>query len=149
MRVEQICAHEVVDIAPDASLIEAAETMRRCHVGALVVCQWVEDQRTPVGFLTDRDIVVSAVAVGLAVETLTVGDVMTQPAMSCSAADDLVDAIAAMHHHGVRRLPVVDAHGVLVGIVSADDLWREMARQVGVLSEAMTQEQVREIRRRV
>lgn len=148
MHVEDICTREVVSIGPAVSLIEAAETMRRGHVGTLVVCDGADGARVPIGMLTDRDIVVSAIATGLAIETLHVGDVMTRPAVTCHSSDLLFDAIAAMRRQGVRRLPVVDEHGALAGIVSAQDIWGAVADQLGTLSDAMTQAQIRETRRR-
>ncbi len=148
MRVEEICARDVVDIAADASLVEAAESMRRNHVGALVVCDGADGGPVPIGIITDRDIVVSAIAAGLPADALQVHDVMTQPARTCGISDDVFDAVAAMRTHGVRRLPVVDDAGRLAGIVSADDIWRIAAVQLGALSEALAREQVREMHRR-
>ncbi len=145
MRIEDICTREAISIPPTATLIEAAETMRRCHVGALVVC---DDARVPIGLLTDRDIVVSAIAVGLAIESPRVGDVMTRPVLTCSMSDQLFDAIATMRRNGVRRLPVVDEHGMLAGIVSVQDIWGAVASQLGTLGDASTQAQIREEHRR-
>jgi CBS domain-containing protein len=148
MRVEDICTHVVTRINATAPLTEAAALMRESNVGTVVVVEGSNGERSPIGMLTDRDIVVSVLAAGLSMDTLTVGDVMSKPVYCCSGSQDVFDAIAIMREHGIRRLPVLNIQGSLAGIIAADDIWTALAIQLSSLGEAMTREHVREMSRR-
>jgi CBS domain-containing protein len=143
MRVGDICTGEVACIQLNASIRQAAEAMRRAHVGTLVVV--AGDERIPVGILTDRDIVLSVVAAGLDADLVSVASTMTTSVATCRELQDPFDAIEIMRCRGVRRLPVVREDGHLVGIVSADDICAVMSLRLRGLSEAMLKEQVREM----
>lgn len=149
MRVADIQTRRVVHITASASVREAAELMRTRHVGALVVVDQPNGERIPVGIVTDRDIVLAVVAPGVHVELLTVGDVMTQPVVTCSENQDLFDAIELMRERGVRRLPVLNAKGGLTGVVAADDIYNAIGTHMRELSLALAHEQVKEARTRV
>jgi len=129
MSVGTLCNREVVVTGKDTSIAEAAELMRRYHVGDLVV---LDDGagRQPVGLITDRDIAVGIVAKGLDPDTLTVADVMTGDLETVFEDADFWDALAHMRRHGVRRLPVVNDAGGLEGILTLDDA-------LSLISEAM------------
>ena len=144
MRIADICTHDVVQIAADASLAEAADTMRRRHVGALVVTEQPNGERVPVGMLTDRDIVLAVVAPGIAPEQLTAADVMTHPLATCREDEELFDAIQTMRERGVRRLPVLDAKGGLAGMVAADDIFSALGTHMRDLGQVLGHEQARE-----
>jgi CBS domain-containing protein len=146
MRVADIQTRRVVHIGPTASVREAAELMRTRHVGALVVIDSPNGERIPVGIVTDRDIVLAVIAPGVNVELLTVGDVMTKPVATCTENQDLFDAIELMRERGVRRLPVLNAKGGLVGVVAVDDIYNAIGMHMHELSLALTREQVREMR---
>ncbi len=145
MRIADICTRHVVLIAAEASLDEAAETMRTHHVGALVVTEQPNGERIPVGIITDRDIVLAVVAAGVAPKTLTAGDVMTHPLATCSEDQELFDAIQTMRERGVRRLPVLNAKGGLVGMVAADDIFGALGTHMRDLSQVLGHEQAREM----
>jgi CBS domain-containing protein len=142
--VRDLANHQVVTVQPTATLAECAQIMRNQHVGSLIVVNDVEQRDTPVGIVTDRDIVIEAVAVGLDPNTLTAADVMTAPLATVREMDDILDALAAMRGHGVRRLPVVNADGALRGIVAIDNLLEAMAEQldavVGVIKAGQSKE---------
>jgi CBS domain-containing protein len=142
MRIADICTHDVVHITAAASARDAAEMMRKRHVGALVVVDQQNGERIPIGIITDRDIVVAVVAPGIGAETVTVGDVMTRHVATCAASQELFDAIEIMRVRGVRRLPVVNAIGSLSGMVAADDIYGALATHAQELSRALTREQV-------
>ena len=144
MHISDICTHDVVQIATDAPLNEAAEIMRKRHVGALVVTEQPNGERIPVGIITDRDIVLAVVAHGVAPESLTAGDVMTHPLATCRADEDLFDAIQTMRERGVRRLPVLNASGGLAGMVAADDIFSALGTHMRDLSQVLGHEQARE-----
>lgn len=148
MRISEICTREVVHIHATASVREAAETMRRQHVGTLVVVDQPNGERVPVGIVTDRDIVVSVVAAGVDPQSLTVGDIMSRPPATCSDDEDIYDAIQTMCHRGVRRLPVLNAKGGLAGMLSTDDIHRALSTHANELGRALSREQALEMKAR-
>lgn len=148
MLIADICTRDVVHIGPDASLRDAAELMRSTHVGALVVVSRPNHEMVPIGMLTDRDIVLSAVAPGVDLEAVTVGDAMSQRLATCNEDQDAFDAIAIMRQHGVRRLPVLNANGGLAGLVAADDIYGAIGMHMSELSQAFVREQVQEMQMR-
>lgn len=132
MRVREIMTREVDTAAPDDTLQSAAEKMARDDVGSLPVCEG----RRVVGIITDRDMVVRALAHGGDGQT-RVRDVMTKGVESVREEDDLEDVNDRMSAAQVRRLPVVNDHDELIGIVAlADVARRDEARESGAtLSE--------------
>jgi CBS domain-containing protein len=149
MKVRDFCSPEVVTVAPDASLREAALLMRNRHVGALVVAQRTGGVERPAGILTDRDIVVAVIAVpGARPEGIRVADAMSQPVVVAHEDDGVFEAVETMQRKAVRRLPVVGADGGLRGMVSADDALRVLSAELGKLAEALRWGRKRELDRR-
>ena len=127
MPVAEFCRRDVAVVNKNSSLVEAARKMRELHVGDVVVCDssvadGVSSLRKPIGILTDRDIVVGVIALKIPLEKVLVVDVMTPTLVTVSEDAGIYEAIRLMETYGVRRLPVVDAQGGLVGIVSSGDL---------------------------
>lgn len=118
MRIGDVMSRDVCVVSPATTLREAAREMARRDVGCLPVG---EDDRL-VGIVTDRDIVVRAVAQARPADVTTVQDVMTTDVRCCYEDQSLDDAIEAMRRHQVRRLPVLDRQHLLVGIVSLGDI---------------------------
>jgi len=129
MRTGEVCSRSVVAATRDMPLAEASRLMRENHVGSLVVTGEGE-KRVPVGIVTDRDIVVEVVAAGLDHQTLTVGEIMGPSVATAREDDDTLETLDLMRQRGVRRVPVVDAAGELVGIVSIDDLLESVANEL-------------------
>lgn len=123
MKVGEHCKRSVVTIGPHAGLTEAARLMRDQHVGFLVVVEPKGGGQVPVGVLTDRDIVVQVLAAEVDASALTVGDVMTRKPILASESDGMGELIHGMRTAGVRRAPVVDHRGCLVGIIALDDAY--------------------------
>jgi CBS domain-containing protein len=146
MNVGQICQRRVVMVRKSEDLAAAARLMREHHIGYLVVVEpsLQEAGFTPVGVLTDRDIVVSVVAREADPRMLRVGDVMTQNPVTVMMEDSLTDALEQMKRIGVRRLPVVGYCGILEGIVSLDDVLTSMAGDFGRAAETITRERAME-----
>ena len=105
-------------ITPEARLIEAARMMKILDVGCLPVCEGDH----LVGFLTDRDITLRAVAEGLHPAQARVRDVMTSKVVSCYEDQDIDECADLMERKQIRRIPVMDHEEHLVGIVSLSDL---------------------------
>jgi CBS domain-containing protein len=118
--------------------------MRNQHVGSVIVIDVKGRRENPVGIVTDRDIVIEAVAVDLDPTTLTAGDVMTTPLATVSENDDILDALARMRERGVRRLPVVTDGGELAGIIAVDNLLEALAEQLDAVVRVIKAEQTKE-----
>lgn len=119
---------------PDEALADAAHAMINGHVGSLIVVETVGTARKPVGILTDRDIVRGQLRLSADLFCLTVGDVMTPDPLTIALGTGVTEAIEAMQARAVRRAPVVDSFGNLMGIVTLDDLLPAVARELEELS---------------
>lgn len=124
MNVGKLCTRDVSIILSTAPVIEAARRMRNEHVGDLVVVRKGGNGGvTPIGILTDRDIVVMLVARGAEmIDSLVVGDLLTRSLVVAHENEDSLVVARRMRENGVRRLPVLDEDDRLVGIVTVDDL---------------------------
>ena len=122
-RIGNCCVREVITVASEATVADAAALMRQHHIGALVI---VGAGGKPVGMLTDRDIVMEVVAAGLAPQAVKVSEIVQRPLVPVSDAASLAEAVRLMSVNGVRRMPVVDARGGLVGIITLDDILRQL-----------------------
>ena len=121
MKVGELCRRGVVSIPDDVDMSAAAELMREQHVGFLVAYKRNDDIRHPVGVITDRDVVLEVIAAKVEPSSVTVADVMSRQPLIADEADDLSDVLQAMRIAGIRRVPVVDPRGALVGIFAMDD----------------------------
>ena len=148
MRIGEICTVETIHCKRDETVQGAALLMRKHHVGDLIVVDQVDGERIPVGIITDRDIVVSVIALGLDPASLLVGDIMSEDLLTAGQGDDVYDTIECMRTRGIRRVPVVDGDGSLTGIVSADDLLEFLSEEMGELSRISGHQQARERRAR-
>ncbi len=143
-----LCNHVVVVVERDAPLLTAARRMREQHVGCVVVVDGGGPQRHVAGILTDRDIVTAVVAEGRDPQRLRVADAMTTRVVTARESDVFAELLLTMRRKGLRRLPVVDAGGALVGLLTLDDLLEVMARQMRAIAQAIEREQQRERRLR-
>jgi len=148
MAIGELCNREVVYIFAKESIADAARLMREHHVGSVVVVDQ-DDGGRPIGMITDRDIAIGVVALGLDPQTILVEGIM-RPGIVCVAeTDGVTRAVALMRDQGVRRLPVVDERGRLVGLVAADDLLDLFAGEVSDLATIVSRGMRREARERV
>ena len=106
-------------VTPDTSVQQAAQLMKAADTGLLPVVE-SQGSRRPIGVTTDRDIALRVVAEGRA--GATVRDAMTATVRTAKADDALEDLMQVMADEQVRRIPVVDDSGALVGIISQADL---------------------------
>ncbi len=113
-KVKDVMTRELVVARPDMTIEEAAEKMRTQDIGSLPVC---EDDCL-CGVVTDRDITIRATAQGKNPSETRVADVMTEGAITVDEDAPLEEAEKIMHDQQIRRLPVVDADGDLVGYLS-------------------------------
>lgn len=119
MKVKDVMTSEVVTCKTSHTLPDCASTMRELNVGVMPV---LDDQFNLIGILTDRDIAVRAVARGVDPNKAQVGNFMTPHPITVAPDINVEDAAEIMADNQVRRLPVCDSSGKLVGIVSLGDL---------------------------
>jgi CBS domain-containing protein len=124
-------------VSPEQQVTEAARLMRSEDVGSLPV---VEGERL-VGILTDRDVALRVVAEGKDSNATTVGDVLSSDPVTVTPEEDLDEALTKMARHQLRRLPVVESDGRLVGVLAQADVAKkgedtETGRLVGEISES-------------
>jgi len=143
VKVSEIHSQGTVHIPMTCNLREAAIQMREQHVGALIITEGGASDRI-VGIVTDRDIVLKAVASGAQPEYTAVADVMSSSVMAIDENAGLTDAIQTMSTHGVRRLVVTRDGQEIVGVVSLDDLIEAMGRDWTMLTGIVRCEQNRE-----
>lgn len=130
MTVGDICNRDVVVAPKNEMIVDAAKRMRTSHVGDLIVVENRNERHVPIGIVTDRDIVISVVAGDPAhINYLLVSDVMSSDLVTAQEQDTIEMALKKMHEHGVRRLPIVDGAGGLVGIFTLDDALRYLSAQ--------------------
>ncbi len=122
--------------------------MRRHHVGTVVVVEERDGQSHPVGIVTDRDLVIEIMATALDPDAMTVGDLVTEPPVLAREDNSLFDALELMQRKGVRRVPVTSGSGVLVGIITADDVLGLLAELLDDLAAMVERQRDLEFRRR-
>ena len=150
MPIGDVCVRDVVVARKETTIQQAAVLMRRHHVGDLVVVEeGASGRRVPAGIVTDRDIVVSVVATTLDAAVYTVGDLVARELVTAPEDQGVFETIQQMRANGVRRMPVVDRTGGLVGIVSVDDLIELLSEEMSELAKLISREQVREAQSKV
>lgn len=135
MEVGDLCSREVYLVSRDEPLVVAVREMRRRHIGALVVVEPRGESMTPIGIVTDRDVVCGQLARQKDLFCLNVGDVMTPEPMTVEETSGTAEAIGRLSARGVRRAPVVNEGGELVGLISFDDLLPAVAAQLSALAQ--------------
>ncbi|HYD82382.1 MAG TPA: CBS domain-containing protein [Paucimonas sp.] len=136
MLVNECCNPDVIWCDPDLVVQEVAALMRQHHVGSVIVTD-KEDRRVPIGIVTDRDIIVEAVAPELDVKTITAGDIMSTPVVTVRDSEGLAETLRLMRQHKIRRIPVVTEGGALFGIVTADDVINLLSRELLMITGAI------------
>lgn len=148
MTIGAICNGEVITVRRDATVLHAAVLMRQYHVGDVVVIEDHKGKSVPIGLVTDRDIVIELVATELDCKVITAGDIMATNLTVIKESAGVFEAIQLMTTKGVRRLPVVDDSGGLIGIITLDDLLLLLAKEFGALTKLVSREQKNEATKR-
>jgi CBS domain-containing protein len=121
MKVRDVMTRGVQLVDPDETVQAAAQLMADVDAGAVPVGR----EHRPSGVLTDRDIIIRVVARGADPAAVRVGEVMSSDIVTCREEDTAADVARLMGERQIRRMPVVDAEGRLIGIVSLGDLATE------------------------
>jgi CBS domain-containing protein len=141
VKAKDIMTQNPACVTPADSLRDAARAMRENDAGALPVVEDANNRRL-IGMITDRDIAIRAVADGKGADTL-VRDVMTDGPDAVRADDDVQRVVEVMESRQVRRVPIIDENGGVIGMVAQADIARHdraaSDRQVGRVVEAISE----------
>ena len=138
MSVERVCARHVDIAEPDESVWKAAERMHQRAVGTLVI---IDEDKKPIGIVTDRDLVERVMAQSKDPNTTAISQVMTHDPVNVNEMASIESVLSVMQSCGFRRIPVVGDEGQLVGLLSLDDvlgLLAEEFAQIGKLLNRQT-----------
>lgn len=144
MPVGEICNRDVIILQRDATILDAAKLMREHHVGDVLVVEERDRIRFPVGIVTDRDLVVEIMATELDQTVITVGDIMVQELVTVKESTGIFETIQYMRGKAVRRLPVVDENGALVGILALDDLLELLSEELLAIAKLIRYQRQKE-----
>jgi CBS domain-containing protein len=128
MSVGRICSREIDIAEANETARDAARRMLQRGVGTLVV---LNDERQPAGLVTDRDLVVRVLAPARDPETTRVSEIMTADPKVLREDSPIEGALGLMRAGSFRRVPIVDAAGRLVGILTLDDVLSLLAEEFG------------------
>jgi len=137
MKIADIATVKVLVGHPDQPLAQAARTMCTESVGALVIVEPTDAKKRPIGMLTDRDVVRGQLLKAADLHCLLVRDVMTMNPLALAGSMELFEAIEALNSRAVRRAPIIDAAGSLVGVISLDDLVPAVADELQSLADLL------------
>ena len=148
MSISEICNRNVISIQRSEPALGAAKLMRQHHVGYVIVVDDRNGVQVPVGIVTDRDLVMEIVATGLDITVITVGDIMAPELFTVKESTDILEAIQFMRSKTIRRLPIVDEDGGLIGVLTLDDVLELLSEELLNLAKLVRYEQKKEMRHR-
>lgn len=140
MTVGNYCERNLALLTRDASLQKAAKMMRSHHLGEVIVVEKLNGKNIPVGLVTDRDLVIEIMALEVDVEQISVGHIMSLELITVREDYSLSDSLEIMQQHGVRRLPVVDSDGVLIGLIDMELILKVLCQDLGKMLELINTE---------
>ncbi|HEX7889737.1 MAG TPA: CBS domain-containing protein [Ramlibacter sp.] len=148
MTIGEVCNRNVVHAAAGVSVREAARLMREQHVGTVVIVDERNGARFPVGIVTDRDIAIAVVALGLDPAVIEAGDLMAPRFAAVDESWGIAEVVQLMQVKGVHRMVVTAGDGALLGIVAKDDLLSLLAEELSALANISSSGREREARLR-
>ena len=137
MKIEGMCTHSIVTADRSRTLQECAALMGENHVGSVLVTEEAPGGPQAVGIVTDRDLVVEAMARGMAPGQTSIGQITAKRLVTVPSSASVDEAIQVMKSEGVRRLLVATSDRRLVGIISMDDLLDALAGEMAGMAQAI------------
>jgi len=134
MSVGEVCERRVVKARPDEKIRAVAQRMDREDVGCIVV---VDDEDAPIGVLTDRDVAIRVLRRRRSPDETEVQEVMSKDVLTIRESSSLVVGLGRLRSDGIRRAPVVDERGRVVGVFGVDDALAHIARDVSAASQVV------------
>ena len=144
MNIEGMCTHSTVTADRSRTLQECAALMGENHVGSVLVTEETPGGPQAVGIVTDRDLVVEAMARGVAPGQASIGQITARRLVTVPSSASIDEAVQVMKSEGVRRLLVATPDRRLVGIISMDDLLDALAGEMAGIVQAIRGGFVRE-----
>lgn len=144
MDIGNVCTRQPITVAAHEPLSQVARLMHDRHVGTVIVIKRPLDRVVPAGIITDRDVLRAQVERHADLAMLDAERVMTKDPLVLDERLPLQAGISRMRARGVRRAPVVDASGALVGIVSSDDIVAAIAAELADLAQLIAGQPRRE-----
>jgi len=141
MNAGELCIREVVTALPEDTAESAACQMREGHVGDLVVVNARDGRNLPVGIVTDRDLVLKVIAVGRQPAEVRLEQIMGQVLVTVDEHTEISAVLDGMKENGVRRMPVINAEGGLIGILTYDDMVEWFAEELAAMVTLVHKEQ--------
>jgi len=135
MKVREIMTTNVECVEPETNVIELAQKMKTLDIGFLAIC---ENDRV-IGIVTDRDIVIRAVASGRDLHMCTAREIMTAEVYWCFEDDDIKDVAQKMREKDVRRILILNIDKRLVGVVSLGDISKVEEKESGKTLKDITE----------
>jgi CBS domain-containing protein len=135
MALGKMLTRKAITAGPSETLGEVVRLMDKKNVGAVVITE----ENRPVGIVTDRDLALATCLRGMSPK-VSIQEIMTCPVTTISQDEGIFTATQQMMDHAVRRLPVVDNAGRLVGLVSLDDLLLLLSRELHNMAEGIKAE---------
>jgi len=132
MGIVQCCRDQVVAVSPDTPAVDVARIMGEKNVGSVVV---ISGDNRPAGILTDRDLAVRVMAQEKNPGEVRAEEVMTRDVITFQDSMGIYEAIRKMTDEGIRRMPVVDDAGKLIGIVTMDDIIRMLGEEMAIIAK--------------
>ncbi|UCH45942.1 MAG: CBS domain-containing protein [Nitrospiraceae bacterium] len=136
MSLKSIMIEDITALPSTASVLDAAKFMTDMNVGSVIV---TDDDR-PSGMITDRDVVAKVIAQGKDSSMTMISEIMVSPVVSIAEDKDIVDATQLMSNHGIRRLPITNTGGKLVGVVSLDDVLVQLGMEMQNIATTLKKE---------
>jgi CBS domain-containing protein len=134
MSLENFCRKPVVKISPEKNVAEACRAMEENNIGCLIA----EDNGKLCGIITDRDIALKVAGALRDPQKTKVKDIMTSDPIRISVDKDLRHLTSLMHAFHVRRVPIVNGHDTIVGIITLDDIIALIANEMSEIGKAIS-----------
>ena len=127
MKAQDVMTANPTCVTPETNLVEAARLMKDENVGVIPVVE--EGTNKLLGLVTDRDIAIRVVAEGRDTANTSVGHIMSKDIKTARPGDSMEDVMTLMGKEQVRRIPIVDDRGALVGIIAQADVVLETSNE--------------------
>lgn len=144
MTIGRVCSRELVTASLGEPVSDVARRLCERHVGAVIVTGTPADRPVPLGIVTDRDILRAQIARKAELTFLNVEEVMSRDPLVLEEHLGLIEGVERMRARGVRRAPVVDHSGALVGLVSTDDIVDAISSELAGLAHLIASQPGRE-----
>lgn len=137
MSLRKYLSKDVVMASGDTSIADITKTMKEKNVGSVVIVKNNENDRSLLGIVTDRDILIKLIDQGSELNKKAVKEIVSQDVLTLKDSEGFKETTEKMAEKGVRRAPVVDDNNQVIGIVTLDDLLITLAEKLSVLSNIL------------